>query len=92
MPRKPNRWNDWRKNAPKIPKPTCPQIDKIIRDLHKLSEKGKPVTSAKYDELEKRLEVLRTQNEALREGGLYWYEKCKDHLKEIKTDNSWNLF
>ena len=92
MPRKANRWNSWRKDAPKVPDQTCPFIDRIITDLERLSEKKIPITEAKYRKLEARLERLRTQNEQLRESGIYWYEKCKDHLKEIKEDNSWNLF
>ena len=92
MPRKANRWNKWRKDAPKVPDQTCPLIDKIITDLTNLSEKNITITSAKYEKLVKKLERLRKQNEQLRESGIYWYEKCKDHLKEIKVDNSWDLF
>jgi len=30
------------------------------------------------------MEQLRTDNELLREGGQFWYEICKEHLKNPK--------
>tara|TARA_Y100000590_G_scaffold253017_1_gene284222 strand:+ start:2892 stop:3230 length:339 start_codon:yes stop_codon:yes gene_type:complete len=87
MARKKNRWNQWRKKAPKVPDNTCPLIDDILTDLEKIMEANPIFDEKKFKRVEKKLERLRSQNEALRNSGIYWYEKCKDHLKEIKPDN-----
>ena len=86
MARKQNRWNKWRKDAPKVPDNTCPLIDDILTDLEKIIEQNIQLDDKKYKRIEKKIERLRVQNESLRNSGIYWYEKCKDHLKEIKPE------
>ena len=91
MARKQSRWNKWRKDAPKVPDNTCPLIDDILTDLEKIMEQNPHFDDKKYKRIEKKIERLRVQNESLRNSGIYWYEMCKDHLREIKPDNSINL-
>ena len=44
-------------------------------------DRKKALDKKSLKDLTKRLEKLRTANENLREGGIYWYEKLKLLLK-----------
>ena len=83
MPKKPKKLTltSLRKKAPKIPGHTCINIDNVIEKLEKLVERKKALDKKSLKDLTKRLEKLRTANENLREGGIYWYEKLKLLLK-----------
>ena len=83
MPKKPKKItiSSLKKNAPKIPDFTCVSIDNVISKLEKLVERKKALDKKSLKDLTKRLEKLRTANENLREGGIYWYEKLKHLLK-----------
>ena len=70
-----------KKKAPKIPSHTCVSIDNVIEKLEKLVERKKALDKKSLKDLTKRLEKLRTANENLRDGGIYWYEKLKLLLK-----------
>ncbi len=75
------RFSSWKKNAPKVPDITCPDIDKVLDDLDRLI--GKTIDDKAFNRLEKKLEKLRKKNELLRESGQYWYGLCKEHFKEL---------
>ena len=75
------RFSTWKKDAPKVPGVTCPEIDKVLDILEKYIGKG--IEEKEYRKLEKKLEKLRSSNELLRESGEYWYGLCKEHFKEI---------
>ena len=83
MPKKPKKLTltSLRKKAPKIPSHTCVSIDNVISKLEKLVERKKALDKKSLKDLTKRLEKLRTSNEKLRDGGIYWYEKLKHLLK-----------
>ena len=83
MPKSPKKLTltSLKKKAPKIPNHTCVSIDNVIEKLEKLVEKKKALDKKSLKDLTKRLEKLRTANENLREGGIYWYEKLKHLLK-----------
>jgi len=83
MPKQPKKItiSSLRKKAPKIPDFTCVSIDNVISKLEKLVERKKALDKKSLKDLTKRLEKLRTANEHLREGGIYWYEKLKLLLK-----------
>lgn len=83
MPKQPKKItiSSLKKNAPKIPDFTCVSIDNVIEKLEKLVERKKALDKKSLKDLTKRLEKLRTANEDLREGGIYWYEKLKLLLK-----------
>jgi len=83
MPKKPKKItiSSLKKKAPKVPDFTCVSIDNVIEKLEKLVEKKKALDKKSLKDLTKRLEKLRTANENLREGGIYWYEKLKLLLK-----------
>jgi len=83
MPKKPKKitLTSLRKKARKTPAHTCVSIDNVISKLEKLVERKKTLNKKSLKDLTKRLEKLRTANEDLREGGIYWYEKLKLLLK-----------
>ena len=83
MPKKPKKitLTSLKKKAPKIPNHTCVNIDNVSGKLEKLVERNRTLDKKSLKDLTKRLEKLRTANEDLREGGIYWYEKLKLLLK-----------
>lgn len=76
-----NYWSKIRKKAPKVPDITCPDIDWVMTQLEKHCDK--PLTNAKFKQLERRLEKLRTTNEQLRESGVYWHDACKEAVRDL---------
>ena len=77
-------WKKWKKKAPKVPDITCPVIDDVLSRIEKHQQKGKVMSQYQWDIIQRRMEQLRTDNELLRESGIYWYNICKDHYKDIK--------
>ena len=77
-------WKKWKKKAPKVPDITCPVNDDVISRIEKHQQKDKVMSQYQWDIIQRRMEQLRTDNELLRESGIYWYNICKDHLKDIK--------
>jgi hypothetical protein len=74
-------WSKIRKKAPKVPDITCPDIDAILNRLEKLV--GRALTKAQFKIIERKMEKLRTANEKLRESGIYWYDACKDTVRDL---------
>ena len=68
--------------APKVPDYTCPDIDWVIEKIEKLHNTNKAPTTLNVKVFKKKLERLRTQNEALRESGHYWYDKMCSYVFE----------
>ena len=68
--------------APKIPDYTCPDIDWVIEKIENLFEKKKAPSKVNVKVLKKKLERLRSQNEALRDSGHYWYHKMCSYVFE----------
>jgi len=68
--------------APKVPDYTCPDIDYVINKIEKLYKINKAPSKLNVRVLKKKLERLRTQNEALRESGHYWYDKMCAYVFE----------
>ena len=76
------RWKKWKRKAPKVPGNTCPQIDEVLHRLDQFQKGDKRFTEFQHDSLMKKMEKLREANEQLRNGGHYWYQLCKEHLKD----------
>ena len=76
-----NYWSKIRKKAPKVPDITCPDIDKVL-DICEKAIDGK-LTQAKYRRIERIMERLRRDNEALRESGVYWHHNCRDTIRDL---------
>ena len=74
-------WSKIRKKAPKVPDITCPDIDAILNRLEKLV--GRDLTKAQFNIIERKMEILRTSNEKLRESGIYWHDACKDTVRDL---------
>ena len=64
-----------------VPDITCPSIDDVLSRLEKLQSTNKTLSQFQHDVIMRRMEKLRKDNEALREGGQYWYELSKKWLK-----------
>ena len=79
-----NYWSKIRKKAPKVPDITCPVIDDVISRIEKHQQKDKVMSQYQWDIIQRRMEQLRTDNELLRESGIYWYNICKDRYKDLK--------
>lgn len=71
------KFSDLKKKSPKVPDHTCPIIDKILDDL----SSSPNIKTVEWRKLKSKLEKLRTQNEKLRESGIYWYEIAKAVFK-----------
>ena len=85
---------EWKKEAGEIPGATCPDIDRVIKDVDSAmsliktlkKDDNKDVadyaSDAYYDlsGVEDELEKLRESNSQLRSLGEFWYEKCKELL------------
>jgi len=78
-----NYWSKIRKKAPKVPDITCPDIDRVLDIIDKAQAKGRPLTKAKHNQVEKLIERLRHANDALRESGKYWHDACKDTVRDL---------
>ena len=74
-------WSKIKKKAPKVPDITCPDIDAILNRLEKLV--GRDLTKAQFNIIERKMEILRTSNEKLRESGIYWHDACKDTVRDL---------
>ena len=68
--------------APNIPDFTCPDIDFVINKIESLHDKGKAPSKINVKVLTKKLERLRSHNEALRSSGHYWYDKMCAYVFE----------
>ena len=84
LKKKTSAWQKWKKKAPKVPDITCPIIDDVLIRIDKFQDSNTVISKYQWNLLHKRMERLRTDNELLREGGQYWYEICKEHLKNSK--------
>ena len=73
--RKPNL-KTLKKQAPKIPDFTCPDIDHIISYV----EDKDLLNRTQLSYFKRRMEKLRDSNDRLRDGGIYWYEEIKKLL------------
>jgi hypothetical protein len=70
------KFSTLKKKAPKVPDYTCPQIDYVLNEL----SSSPNITAKEFRKVKNKLEKLRTQNELLRESGVYWYEIAKGIL------------
>ena len=77
-------WKKCKKQAPKVPDITCPIIDDVLQRIEKHQQKDKVMSQYQWDIIQRRMEQLRTDNELLRESGIYWYNICKDRYKDLK--------
>ena len=78
-----NYYSRLRKKAPKVPDISCPDIDRVLDIIDKSQAKGRPLTAAKHKQVERIMERLRITNDALRESGKYWHQKCKDTIRDL---------
>ncbi len=81
-----NNWSKWKRKAPKVPDHTCPTIDDILDDLNNLREEHLTIRRREIIKITRKLERLRSANDALRSSGIYWYDLCKNYLKPIKIE------
>jgi len=68
--------------APKIPDYTCPDIDYVIGKLDEFKNEKKYPSNTNLRVLKRKLERLRSHNEALRSSGHYWYDKMCAYVFE----------
>jgi hypothetical protein len=66
--------------APKVPDHTCPDIDFVIDKIDNWAHQRKIPTKRSLEIMKKKLERLRSQNDALRDSGRYWYEKMCSYV------------
>jgi|TARA_B100000214_G_C23924618_1_gene607735 hypothetical protein len=76
-----NYWSKIRKKAPKVPDITCPDIDKVLDICEKAIDRK--LSNAKYRQVERILERLRTTNEQLRDSGKYWHDAAKETVRDL---------
>ena len=81
-----NNWSKWKRKAPKVPDHTCPTIDDILDDLNNLRGEHLTIRRREIIKITRKLERLRSANDALRSSGIYWYDLCKNYLKPIKIE------
>ena len=74
-------WARLKKKAPKVPDYTCPTIDDVLVRIEKFQTKNTVITEYQWKLIKKRMEQLRTDNDKLRESGIYWYDVAKKELK-----------
>ena len=67
------KFSTLKNKAPKVPDHTCPIIDNVLDTL----SSSPNIKASEFRKVKSKLEKLRTQNELLREGGMYWYEIAK---------------
>lgn len=72
-----------KRKAPKIPDFTCQHIDDIINQLEEYLNTTKEYKKRDHNKIVKKLEMLRENNESLRDSGRYWYESFKQLIKEV---------
>ena len=80
--KKQSQWARLKKKAPKVPDYTCPIIDEVLVRIEKFQDSEKAITAYQLKLIKKRMEQLRTDNDLLRESGMYWYDVAKAHLKD----------
>ena len=68
--------------APRIPDFTCPDIDWVIEKAQESYSQSKPISQSRLRVMIKKLERLRSSNEALRDSGKYWYDKMGSYVFE----------
>jgi hypothetical protein len=68
--------------AQKVPDHTFPDIDFVIDKIDNWAHQRKIPTERSVEVMKKKLERLRSQNDALRESGQYWYEKMCSYVFE----------
>jgi len=74
-----------KKKAPKVPDYTCNEIDTVITTLDSIQSGEKKFNIVRLSVLKKKLERLRSSNDALRDSGTYWYGICKEMIENLKT-------
>jgi hypothetical protein len=67
-----------KKKAPKIPDFTCPDIDHLINYVEDLDI----LKRGQLTYFKRRMEALRSANDGLRDSGIYWYDRMKEHLND----------
>jgi len=67
------KFSTLKNKAPKVPNLTCQLIDNVLDTL----SSSPNIKASEYRKVKSKLEKLRTHNELLREGGMYWYEIAK---------------
>jgi|TARA_B100001057_G_scaffold177823_1_gene178626 hypothetical protein len=70
------KFSTLKRKSPKVPEYTCPQIDSVLDTL----SSSPNIKGREFQKIKNKLEKLRTQNELLRESGVYWYEIAKGIL------------
>ncbi len=74
-------WARLKQKGPKVPDYTCPTIDDVLVRIEKFQNKNKVISDYQWKLIKKRMEQLRTDNDKLRESGIYWYDVAKKELK-----------
>ena len=77
-----SHWARLKKKAPKVPDYTCPTIDDVLVRIEKFQSNQKVITEYQWKLIKKRLEQLRSDNDNLRESGIYWYDVAKQEIKK----------
>lgn len=74
-----SQWQKWKKQSPRVPQITCPDIDSILDLLKEQIDSCRPYTKRRHNRVSTIMERLRRANDRLRESGQYWYTIAK-HL------------
>ena len=82
MKKRLTQWQRWKRNAPKVPDITCPDIDAVISKLEKYINTGTKYQQRNHNAVVRVLEKLRSANDRLRESGEYWYSITKQNYKK----------
>ena len=82
MKKKLTQWQRWKRNAPKVPTITCPDIDTLIKKLEKYVNTSDKYQQRNHNATVRVLEKLRDANERLRESREYWYSIAKKNFKK----------
>jgi len=64
-----------------VPDITCPAIDDILNQLEKQIDRE--FKHSKFKAVERKMEKLRKANEKLRDSGKYWYDACKEAVRDL---------
>lgn len=76
-------WRRYKKKSPRVPDITCPAIDEILKRLEIYSNSTKTFSTRQYKVMARKLELLRTANEKLRDSGYYWHETSRELFEKL---------
>lgn len=92
LPKYKQVYRRYKKNAPRVPDITCPDIDALISRLETYRDGSRNLTDKQFKICVKELEKLRSANEALRDSGVYWNQTAKELITKYIAKRDGDLF